>query len=124
MTGTPTLWDATLAEDVPEFEWPDVVDDPKARLASLRAIRDLGFVVLPYLNEAVFQHIDLVRMGDKRVLSVFVTRSGLVNTRMLHVDEEIDQDRLDKMVRYLDDVLGGLTLTQVKQQILEQGLIL
>ena len=42
----PVLWTGALAEGLPEFEWSEVVSDPSARLAALRALRDLGFALV------------------------------------------------------------------------------
>jgi gamma-butyrobetaine dioxygenase len=40
------LWDASLADSLPEHDWAAVVDDPAARAAWLRDIAALGFALL------------------------------------------------------------------------------
>lgn len=51
---------------------------------------------------------------------ILISRSGIVQHRMIHIDEDLSQEELDRFSRYLDDILTDLTLIEVKEKILEE----
>ncbi len=69
---------------------------------------------------AIFKHIEFIRLKERLVLAIFVTDSGLVENKIIQVDEELTQDELDRYTRYLNDLLQGLTLRDVRQKIVTE----
>jgi heat-inducible transcriptional repressor len=80
----------------------------------------LGLVIAPKVSDMRFKHIQFVRLGPFQVLAIFVTTTGVIQNKPLEMDEDLDQDYLDKMTRYLGTLLSGLTLVEVKNRILEE----
>jgi len=80
----------------------------------------LGLVIAPELGKMRFKHIQFVRVGPFQVLAIFVTTSGTIQNKRLDTDEDLGQDYLDKITRYLDSILSGLTLSEVRKRILEE----
>jgi heat-inducible transcriptional repressor len=80
----------------------------------------LGLVIAPRMSEMRFKHIQFVRLAPFQVLAIFVTTTGVIHSKSLEMEEDLDQGYLDKMTRYLGTVLSGLTLLQVKNRILEE----
>lgn len=79
-----------------------------------------GLVSTPHVQER-YRALDFVRLRENRVLAVFVSESGQVRNRLLTVDFAVDQDELDRVSRYLKDVLGdGLTMPLLRDALAAQ----
>jgi heat-inducible transcriptional repressor len=80
----------------------------------------MGIVVAPRFTANVFRHIEFLKLGEKRLLAIFVSQNGTVQNKIIETDEEMQLADLTRMSNYLDDLLKGLTITQVKNRILEE----
>ena len=80
----------------------------------------MGIVVAPSFTANVFRHIEFLKLGGKRLLAIFVSQNGTVQNKIIETDEELQFADLTRMSNYLDDLLKGLTITQVKNKILEE----
>jgi heat-inducible transcriptional repressor len=80
----------------------------------------VGVVMAPRLASNVFHQIEFVKLGSRRVLAILVSQSGSVQNRLLQTEEEIHQEDLVRMANYLNDLLQGLTLAQVREQLLRE----
>lgn len=79
-----------------------------------------GIVMAPRFTSTIFRHIEFVRLSQGRLLVVFVTQSGLVQNKLVENSEDQSQAELDQISNYLNRVLGGLTMQQVKARIIEE----
>lgn len=77
----------------------------------------LGVVLAPRLDKTIFKRIEFIQLYGERILVVLVAESGLVQHKVIQIGEVIDQEELDKISRYLNDLLKGLTLRQVRELI-------
>jgi len=82
--------------------------------------RQAAVVVAPWGEEEIYRQLDLVRLSRDLVLAVLVTRRGQVVNKFIHPDEDIPQEELDKFSRYLNDLLGDLTVSQVQARIKDE----
>ena len=80
----------------------------------------LGVVWAPRMSLVVLQHIEFVRLKRHVVLAILVTTTGLVHNRIIEVEEDFCQSELDRLSDYMNDLLTGLTLQQVRERLLEQ----
>ena len=71
-------------------------------------------VMAPRLDQNTFHRIEFVDLGRDRLLVVFVSTSGLVLHKVLALEEPISGEELARIARYLDDVLEGKTLAEVR----------
>ncbi len=76
-----------------------------------------ALVLAPTLQTNRVRRIDFIHLHRKRILVVLVTESGLVQNRVIAVDEVIEQEELDRISRYLNALLEGCTLRQVRERI-------
>ncbi len=76
-------------------------------------------VLWPKLTATKFKRIEFVRLYHNHILTILIAESGIVHHRLVTCDEDISQDELDKLSRYLNDILKDLTLEEVKNKILE-----
>jgi heat-inducible transcriptional repressor len=96
----------------------DLMREISRTLASLS--HQTGFVLSPRFEATVFCRVQFVSLSRNRVLAIFVSQAGVVQNKLLEVDETIPQETLDGMNRYLSDLLKGLTLSQVRERIVQE----
>ncbi|HEY6000518.1 MAG TPA: heat-inducible transcriptional repressor HrcA [bacterium] len=81
------------------------------------ASRQAGLVLGPRLLDARLEHLELRRVASRRVLSIFVTESRLVQTRVLELPEDWPQEDLDAMARVWNERFAGLALREVRTRL-------
>ena len=77
-------------------------------------------VVAPEEPEGRYKHIEFVRLRGNQVLIIFVTNTGAVLNKLVEIDEPLSQHELNSLSTFLDDELEQLTLTEVRQRLLER----
>jgi len=82
--------------------------------------RYAAVVVAPRLTHNTWRRIDFVQLTRERILVVLVADSGLVQQKVILLDEVVEQPELDRISRYLNTLLGGITLQQARDRIVAQ----
>jgi heat-inducible transcriptional repressor len=79
-----------------------------------------GVVVAPSEPEARYRHIEFLRLRGSQVLIIFVTESGIVQNKLIELDESIRQQDLNQFSSYLVDELEHWTLTEIRQRLIDK----
>ncbi len=82
--------------------------------------KQAGVVLWPKITLTRLKHIEFVRLRAHQIMVILITKSGLVNHVVLHGEEDVDQDELDKYGRYLNDIFRDMTLGEIKERIIEE----
>ncbi len=96
----------------------ELMEEASRFLASLSQCA--GVVVAPSEPEAKYKHIEFVRLHGSRVLIIFVTATGIVQNKLIDLDEGIRQQDLNQFSAYLVDELERWTLTEIRQRLIEK----
>lgn len=80
----------------------------------------VGIVVAPRFAANIFRQIEFVRLCGRRLLAILVSESGVVQNRIIEADEEFAPEDLIRMSNYLNELLQGLSISQVKQRIIRE----
>ena len=80
----------------------------------------LGIVRAPRLSLLVLQHIEFVKLRKYLTLAILVSTTGIVQNRIIEMEEDLSQSELDHLSEDLNGLLTGLTLHQVREKLLEQ----
>lgn len=80
----------------------------------------MGIVAAPRFAANVFRHIEFIKLGGRRILAILVSQNGTVQNKLVEADEELAGADLVQMANYLNELLQGLTLGQVKQRLLAE----
>ena len=98
------------------------VDEIHSQLA--RIICDisnqLGLVLAPRFERAVFERLELVRLSERRLLLVATINLGPVRSLVIEVGSDVSQRHIDSVGRLLNERLGGLTLAEVRGTVRER----
>ncbi len=96
----------------------ELMEEASRFLASLSQCA--GVVVAPSEPEAKYKHIEFVRLHGSRVLIIFVTATGIVQNKLIELDESIRQQDLNQFSAYLVEELERWSLTEIRQRLIEK----
>lgn len=98
---------------------PSQIMEQASHLLS-RLSRNVGFVLVPDTSRTALRHIDLVKLPHPRILTVVVSRTGLVTHRVIEVDgDDLSQEQLQECANYLNANFGGLSLGAIRERLVE-----
>ena len=80
--------------------------------------KNVGVVIAPPMGATIFKHIEFVDLSDGKILVVFVSKTGLLQRRLIRVEERYTQEELDKAGRYLVEKFSGKTLTEIRNELI------
>lgn len=80
----------------------------------------IGIVVAPRFAANVFRQIEFVKLFGKRILVILVSESGVVQNRVIEAEEDLSTEDLVRMTNYLNELLHGLTISEVKARIIRE----
>ena len=80
----------------------------------------MGVVMAPRLAANVFHQMEFVKLSSRRILAIMVSQNGTVQNRLIQTEEEILQEDLVRMANYLNDLLQGLTIAQVRERLIKE----
>jgi heat-inducible transcriptional repressor len=84
-----------------------------------RVSHNLGIVVSPPISRVALQHIQFIKLTENRILVILVSRSGIVQNRVFHVEDDYTQVDLDQAARYIVEHFKDKTLIEIRLLILQ-----
>jgi heat-inducible transcriptional repressor len=81
---------------------------------------NVGLVMGPALDEKLLEYIKFIKLPERRVLVVIVSRPNLVENKVLRLDEEISQEDLDHSAAYLNAEFQGWSLRTIRLEIFQK----
>jgi heat-inducible transcriptional repressor len=84
-----------------------------------RMSKNVGIVVSPQISRVALKQIHFVKLVDNRILVILVSRSGIVQNRVIHDSGEISQTDLDQAARYIVENFKDRTLFEIRSLILK-----
>jgi len=101
-----------------ELEASDIIKQTSEVLSTLS--HHMSLVSAPKLIGTILKHIEFIKISGNRILVIFVSQSGFVQNRIIEECEDVSQGELDKYTNYLNEILVGLSLEEVKAKIEEE----
>jgi heat-inducible transcriptional repressor len=97
---------------------PDVSDMMQRTSRLLRELSHLTVVVqAPRPDSDVIEHIEFVRLRDEQLLAVIASSSGQIQNKLIPLDIPLSPGDLDRINNYLNTLVAGLTLDQVRGRL-------
>lgn len=81
--------------------------------------KNVGIVVSPSLADDILQHIEFIKLADKRILVILVSAPNIVHNKIIHLSEEISHEELEQTGRYLNKEYSGKSLVVIRSEIVE-----
>jgi heat-inducible transcriptional repressor len=100
---------------VPARDVGDLMGMTSQLLSSLT--HQAAIVLLPRLAVVVVAHMQFIRLRAQEVLTIIVARSGFISNRVIELEEDLTQDELDAINRYVASEFAGLTLPEIRRRV-------
>lgn len=79
-----------------------------------------GIVMAPSPAQEKLQHIEFMPMSSGQVLAIMVTESGQIVNKLITSKDKLERSHLDQIHNYLRELLGGLTIREVRARVLDE----
>ena len=79
-----------------------------------------GVVTVPQQDSAAFRQIEFLGLSDRRILAILVVDQKEVQNRIIHLDRDFSESELREAANYLNDLLAGRTLHEVRRILLRE----
>jgi heat-inducible transcriptional repressor len=79
-----------------------------------------GIVLAPKPARQRLGRLEFVPLSQSRFLCILVTADGLIQNRLVQLDGPIDAAQLDRIHHYLNRLLEGVTLEELRQTVLRE----
>ncbi|MGA2435580.1 MAG: heat-inducible transcriptional repressor HrcA, partial [Bryobacteraceae bacterium] len=79
--------------------------------------RNIGIAAAIPASSQTLDRIELLKLADRRVLMVVISRDQMVHDRVVFLPEEIAQDELNAIRNYLNENFSGWVLTEARQEL-------
>lgn len=78
---------------------------------------NVGIVIAPTISKAILQHIHFLKLGDHRILAIIIGKTGIVQNKLVRIEEEISQDELERASQFLTCEFAGKTLPVIQTEL-------
>ncbi len=96
---------------------PDAVVQRASRLLS-ELTQHAAVIIAPDPAATRLHQIEFVPLRDGKLIAVLVTADGRIENRL--IVDDVDPRRLEGIHRYLNELLSGLTLDEVRERVMQQ----
>ena len=86
----------------------------------LSEVTQYAGVVLRTFTTTIFKRIEFVKIRDRQVMAIFVMESGMIQNKLIMLDEELSQDDLHRISNYLNHEFANQPLRDIRLQVLER----
>jgi heat-inducible transcriptional repressor len=99
-------------------------DVPEVMQRTTRMLRELSHLTVvvqaPRPDSDVVQHLEFVQMRDGQLLAVIAAASGQIQNKLIPGDASLSPSELDRINNFLNGLVSGLTLEQVRARLVEE----
>ncbi len=111
-------------DDIRERLAPATGDVPEVMQRTTRMLRELSHLTVvvqaPRPDSDVVEHLEFVQMRDGQLLVVIAAASGQIQNKLIPAEGIISPGDLDRINNFLNGLVSGLTIEQVRARLLEE----
>src|SRR4029078_3682639 len=98
-------------------------DVPDVMQRTSRLLRELSHLTVvvqaPRPDSDVVEHLEFVQLREGQLLAVIAAASGQIQNKLVPIDFVLTAGDLDRINNYLNELMTGLTLEQVRAPLVE-----
>jgi heat-inducible transcriptional repressor len=79
-----------------------------------------GIVLAPVPGRQTLRQIEFVPLSSGRYLCILVTTDGRIENKLVQIELQVETGQLDRIHNYLNELLEGLTLDEVRERVLRE----
>ncbi|MGA1862111.1 heat-inducible transcriptional repressor HrcA [Deferribacter thermophilus] len=80
----------------------------------------VGFVVSPKTGSLFLKHLEFLKLNRYDVLAILVTKTGIVQNVILHLDVDIPDNVLQRISNYINENFEGESLVEVREKLFRE----
>jgi heat-inducible transcriptional repressor len=111
-------------EGIRERVAPSASDLQQVMQRSTRVLRELSHLAVvvqaPRPDSDAISHVEFVRLRDNNLLAVIASASGQIQNKLVAVEGPVDAGDLERINNYLNGLVAGLTLAEVRARIAKE----
>jgi heat-inducible transcriptional repressor len=111
-------------DDIRERLAPAGGDVPEVMQRTSRMLRELSHLTVvvqaPRPESDVVEHLEFVQLRDGQLLAVLAAASGQIQNKLVPIDFPVTPSELDRINNFLNGLVSGLTLDQIRARLLEE----
>jgi heat-inducible transcriptional repressor len=92
----------------------------KTSLILSEVSRHLGVVLGPSLEEKLLEQVKFVRLTERRILAVIVSRPDLIENRVFRFEDDFSQQDLDRAADFLNYEFRGWSLRTIRLEMVKR----
>jgi heat-inducible transcriptional repressor len=104
--------------EISTMDISDIMRETSLALSKLS--QNISIIMAPKFTSTVLKHLEFLKINESRILVILVSQSGIVQNKIVEVEEGICQDDLNRYSNYLNELFGGLSLEEVKEKLIEE----
>ncbi|MGH7866706.1 MAG: heat-inducible transcriptional repressor HrcA [Candidatus Dormibacteraceae bacterium] len=82
--------------------------------------KHLGVVLAPALEEKLLEQIKFVRLPERRVLAVIVSKPDLIENKVVPLEDDFSQEELDRTADFLNSEFHGWSLRTIRLEMMKR----
>lgn len=79
--------------------------------------QQVGIATSPRLDNTIFKQVEFVRVGNDKILVIFIAKNNIIDQRLVQWQSPPSQDELWKMAKYLNEMFSDATLSEIRRGI-------
>src|SRR3954465_10904400 len=99
-------------------------DVPEVMQRTSRAVREVSHLTVvvqaPRPDSDAVQHLEFVRLREGQLLAVIATSTGQIQNKLVPVEFAVAPGDLERINNYLNELVSGLTLDQIRARLVEE----
>ena len=81
---------------------------------------NVGLALAPAFEEKVLEYIKFVHLPDRRILVVIVSKPDLVESKVVHLEESLSQEELERTAEFLNAEFRGWSLGAIRLEVFKR----
>lgn len=100
----------------------DELEDAVKRVARLISTLtgQASLISFPRAKKRTFKRIELIRTSHTKIYALLFTAQGIVRHAIFELQENIEENELSRLSRFLNDELSGLQLSEIRDHLLRR----
>jgi len=82
--------------------------------------KNVGIVIAPPMASTFLKHIEFVDLGEGKLLVILVSKTGLLQRKLIRVTDRYTQEELNRAGNYLVEQFAGRTLTDIRNDLVKK----
>jgi len=96
----------------------DLLDKASSVLSSIT--NQAGIALFPFLQRSEFNHVELIKLEKRRILVVFMAKTGFTKDFIIDLDDDIADSELTRIANFINSNISKGSLASIRKEIMQR----